>query len=763
MGRFMFLLCLFADGNLTIGQAQNPVRPLASPDAVADLRPHRHPADETSPLSVMKGITYTSVPRPDANVDDIDDEYPDLFMMGDWLKGQWHWEGRNDLGLIRHLGANAVRLRRGDPRYDVREFLDAVNQWGMKAVIDLQHEHADLVRIQDAAGRDSMDLFEHTKQDYTEHLNNGYSLGTGSRRHYHPSIDTIILLKQPEHMYQVEHSDSPYCARSACPRQHYMKAVLSAFDGLVQAEHDAGINSERSTVRLSVPFSYIPCPMCPGFLQLKHEGCCVPCGYEDQIPCADFGEAGRTMRCPKHRRRNYADDCPGIAMMVDLHEAVKNPSSVGYHSKTSAATLFRIYTRRWAHSLDMTDVRHFKERFLDKYERLEFNEGKSATHMFPAFISELKHPYQEEQSFLTDLRYALGHAEDSHSPFIGVSIFEFEVDLSRDCDEDAWDRYRRHDIHTDPCPWRAFGLFTNGDLHVSETGEVPMPGSQDTVRFPVYCLKPANDERVDAIARAFNGTSPDTGICDAGTNEGPDLYCVANRGASEDEVRDGMDRACHELHSASPSIDCRANRPNGCHDVWAKADWAFSIYSAAMGITDDADDVTCNFYSAGDEFSGGDLPPLSGPSAAISSAIPPRMDCAADPNTVPVLPGRTPPSPRPSPPPSPRPSPGPSPGPSPPPSPPPSPAPGRRRYTPRTTTPEPSAASLTSKPRRWPRILLGVAAVSLLLCCYVRRQRRIGEVRMAHLDGLRSASAGHSISSGSRNVELSGSGFAAMH
>lgn len=283
-----------------------------------------------------------------------------------------------------------------------------------------------------------------------------------------------------------------------------------------------------------------------------------------------------------------------------------------------------------------------------------------------------------------------------------------------------------------------------------------MPGSADAVRFPVYCLKPANDERVASIAHAFGGTTPDTRICDEGANEGPDLYCIANRAVDEDAIHDGVDRACRDLESASPSIDCHADCPSGCGDAYARADWVFSIYSAAMGITDSSDDTTCNFFGGDGEFSPGDLPPLSAPSSAISTALPPRPDCTADPSTA---------GPSPTPPPRPSPTP---PAPAPRTS---SPAPpgeeadasGARAEDDQPGSPTPPAPAPSTRRGPSPHLLgIFAAATSALCCVVIHRRRRQGAVRMAQLDGLRAASAATSSGRGVTNMEMSG-GFAAMH
>mmetsp|Transcript_54823 Transcript_54823/g.96103 ORF Transcript_54823/g.96103 Transcript_54823/m.96103 type:complete len:106 (-) Transcript_54823:2-319(-) len=105
-----------------------------------------------------------------------------------------------------------------------------------------------------------------------------------------------------------------------------MKAILSAFDGVLAAETAKGLDiTSADNIRFTVTFSYGTCPTCPNILELKQLGCCIPCfEYHEQgePKCSSLGLVGRPssrggMKCPTPRAPYHKDDCPGLPMIMD--------------------------------------------------------------------------------------------------------------------------------------------------------------------------------------------------------------------------------------------------------------------------------------------------------------------------------------------------------------------------------------------------------------------------------------------------------------
>merc|ERR1719428_1570038 len=57
--------------------------------------------------------------------------------MGDGSRFMWGPDGRNDLGIMQKMGANAVRLYGNDPRMDHKGFLDRAHDLGIEVIMGL--------------------------------------------------------------------------------------------------------------------------------------------------------------------------------------------------------------------------------------------------------------------------------------------------------------------------------------------------------------------------------------------------------------------------------------------------------------------------------------------------------------------------------------------------------------------------------------------------------------------------------------------------
>lgn len=373
-------------------------------------------------------------------------------------------------------------------------------------------------------------------------------------------------------------------------------------------------------VRFTVSFDYAPCPTCPSFMSLhsKHKfKCCIRCG-QDTTPCEDFGEAGEKLRCHTGRHSHPADECPVLAQILDLHEAMKDPATVGYKKpRLKGMTLFEVYQERWVHSFYAdAPFKTIKEQVLDKYTKLGLERGPGRS--IPIFIAELKSATPTEAGkFHADLQLAVKETQRKKSPFIGFNIYQFQVNYDA-CREQgtewAWDEDARK-RGTTSCSEHHFGLFKLGDLEMGEAAQVPVLRHSDKTRsVPIYCLSPTEHWKLRAISTEFGGSVPDTTICEAGKDKHPALHCVASRSANISVVQRQSLYACERLKGR---YDCDEVPPY-CKAGYLKGDWVFSVAFAHYH------DQHPRFAKSLCHFGG----------AGLLTPIPSRPDCTADPATV---------------------------------------------------------------------------------------------------------------------------------
>jgi len=302
---------------------------------------------------ILKGISYAPVPIKYQGALIGNDDF-----MSNNTAALWGSEGRGDLAIMSIMGANAVRLYGNDPTLDHTSFLDEAH----KAKLQVIAGFSDYPYTQspDNCLRTGNNCYMQIKAYYLMNLRKGFlSEGQGARR-YHPALRTVILMNEPDLKFFPINEP-----------KYFLKALLSAFDAVLDAEKEMDIHGPRPN--FTATFSFGVCPGCS----------------------------------------NFTKD-PAIGQMIELRSAMKDPASVGYWPKNN---LWKVYQERFVNSLNTANpAADVARMFLRLYD------GNFQS--TPVFIGEY-HPPQVDQR--KDLELMLDIARDPRTMLQGVSFFEFQV------------------------------------------------------------------------------------------------------------------------------------------------------------------------------------------------------------------------------------------------------------------------------------------------------------------------------------------------
>eukprot|EP00437_Effrenium_voratum_P023059 CAMPEP_0181413742 /NCGR_PEP_ID=MMETSP1110-20121109/9134_1 /TAXON_ID=174948 /ORGANISM="Symbiodinium sp., Strain CCMP421" /LENGTH=463 /DNA_ID=CAMNT_0023536575 /DNA_START=48 /DNA_END=1439 /DNA_ORIENTATION=- len=254
------------------------------------------PAPSPPPLVSwpLRGIAYAALP---CTADDAcKKQLPSEDMMQQGYKAQWGASGRNDLGIIKQLGANAVRLYHSmgkGPATDHSGFLDEALKQGLNVLPGIDSD----LGIYNCT---EFDCYETVKKV----VKTGFSLGFAKGKNWHPAVHTVIIMNEPDFF-----ENDPKCPGKApwCR----VKAVLSGLDGLLAAEREAGILPGR--VNLTTTWSFQSTDSIDG-------------------------------KCKK---------CPGYFGFQDMLAAVDDPSIAKYKPRTPVKDLAAAFDKRWINGLNV--------------------------------------------------------------------------------------------------------------------------------------------------------------------------------------------------------------------------------------------------------------------------------------------------------------------------------------------------------------------------------------------------------------------------
>lgn len=264
-------------------------------------------SDAFPSLQPMKAVAYGALPcSPSAP---CKDGLPSEDMVQEGYLPQWGLPGRDDLGTIKALGGNSVRLYHSfglNATNDHSKFLDRAADLKLNVMPGMHsNEPAEVCP--------DFDCFDAWRSATLQ----GYELGYRQGQSWHPAVSAIILMNEPDF-----YENDPMC-KPAGPWCR-VKAVLSALDGVLSAERDAEVEPGR--VKLAVTWSFAMRTSIDGSV----EG-------------------------------------PGTFGFQDMVAAVADPSIANYEPRSSAKQLQKAFSTRWMHGLNTQAPWTFVHEFVSQH------------------------------------------------------------------------------------------------------------------------------------------------------------------------------------------------------------------------------------------------------------------------------------------------------------------------------------------------------------------------------------------------------------
>mmetsp|Transcript_57831 Transcript_57831/g.108364 ORF Transcript_57831/g.108364 Transcript_57831/m.108364 type:complete len:491 (-) Transcript_57831:384-1856(-) len=393
--------------------------------------------NDMPPLAPLRAIAYGALPCVSPTAAEWAQEMqscnhyglPSEDMLQEGYSMQWGAEGRNDLGRMKALGANAVRLYHSlglDSEGSHQGFLDRAR--------DLQLNVMPGYDSSESKACDDFDCFDGWKSATLK----GFAQGFAMDGQWHPAVSALILLNEPDFF---EHD--PLCkGRGAFCR---VRAVLSAFDGVLAAEEEAKVEPGR--VKLTVTWSF---------------------AMRTSIDNVVQG--------------------PGTFGFQDMVAVVKDPSLVDYTPRTALDKIQSEFAKRWVHGLNTQAPWTFVSDFVSQHYR-KYGFGD-----LPWFIGEYGANGQPEDVIISDLKSMDRQAEDN-SLFLGAAFFQFQTAYSKGGSELNFGLYSLGN--------RKLGM--TGEVCDRRSPCMSWPVFCLSIDLPWFEAQPQLGKRAKAVADAWGG------------------------------------------------------------------------------------------------------------------------------------------------------------------------------------------------------------------------------------------------------------------
>jgi len=260
---------------------------------------------------LFRGISYGPVPLKSQ-------EGASELPQDDWMCGEavpmWGRAGRADLRNIQLLGANVVRLYGNNAANDHSTFLDEAHAEGLGVLSGMSDYPFYQMMPGNCREYTQYDCFSQVKDSYMHNLQKGF---LAMNKTYHAALKVMNILNEPDLKMPPDATtgvaDGPI---------KMSKAIISAFDAMLEAEQEMGVVEPR--LNFTTTFSYAVCRACSRF-----------------------------------------SNAPALGQIAQLHDAMLHPESYGYKPKHNITAA---YFKRWIHSFNTANpATDLEPQFLDHY------------------------------------------------------------------------------------------------------------------------------------------------------------------------------------------------------------------------------------------------------------------------------------------------------------------------------------------------------------------------------------------------------------
>jgi len=358
-------------------------------------------------------------------------------MLQDVYKEQWGSDGRDDLGVMARLGANAVRLYHsfgmlpGDGYQG--DFLDRAAAVGLNVLPGYHTEMAIYGKCPD------YDCFQAWKDATLQ----GFRRGFQKDSEWHPAVAMLTLLNEPDFFWC-----QPAGARCR------VKAVLSALDGVLAAEREAGVSPGR--VKLTVTWSFA------------------------MATSIDGNVTG-----------------PAIFGFQDVVAGIRDPGLAGYTPRSNRSELQDAFDKRWVHGFNTQAPWTFvKAMVINAYEQFKPT---------PWFIGEYGANGQLADVIQSDLEGMQSTAMEPGSSFLGAAFFQYQTA--------EWKGGSEMNFGLFVLGHQKIG--STGDL-CNRYGNDCHPRPVHCLSADLQWLPGSMGHRAEAVAQAWGGSIEGAGLCRKG-------------------------------------------------------------------------------------------------------------------------------------------------------------------------------------------------------------------------------------------------------